>query len=58
MTRLGSDLTTHRESGAEIVPMAIWMSERPWLRRRYVIEAGRPLHIPESLDLEAGKFRE
>ncbi len=43
-----------RKSGAEIVPMAIWMSEQRWPRRRYVIEIGRPLIVPESLDLEAG----
>jgi len=43
-----------RKSGAEIVPMAIWMGERRWPRRRYVIEVGRPLRIPESLELEAG----
>jgi 1-acyl-sn-glycerol-3-phosphate acyltransferase len=43
-----------RRSGAEIVPMAVWMSRR-WLpRRRYVLEIGRPVRIPESLDLEAG----
>ena len=44
----------HRKSGARIVPMAIWMSDRRWPRRRYVIEIGPPLQIPESLDLEAG----
>jgi 1-acyl-sn-glycerol-3-phosphate acyltransferase len=44
----------HRKSGAEIVPMAIWMGERRWPRRRYVIEIGQPLDIPESLDLDAG----
>jgi 1-acyl-sn-glycerol-3-phosphate acyltransferase len=43
-----------RTSGAEIVPMAIWMGKRHWPRRRYVIAIGSPLHIPESLDLEAG----
>jgi 1-acyl-sn-glycerol-3-phosphate acyltransferase len=44
----------HRESGAQIVPVAIWMSERRWPRRRCVMEISRPLQIPESLDLEAG----
>ncbi len=43
----------HRKSGAQIVPMAICMSERLWPRSRYVIEIGDPLQIPESLDLEA-----
>jgi len=44
----------HRKSGAEIVPIAIWMSERRWPRRRYLLEIGRPTRVPESLDLEAG----
>src|SRR6266508_356615 len=44
----------HRKSGAQIVPMAIWMSERRWPRRRYVVEIGDPVEIPQSLDLEAG----
>ena len=44
----------HRKSGAQIVPMAICMSERRWPRRRYVVEIGDPLQIPESLDLESG----
>jgi 1-acyl-sn-glycerol-3-phosphate acyltransferase len=43
-----------RRSGADIVPMAVWMSKRWWPRRRYVIEIGRPVRIPESLGLEAG----
>jgi hypothetical protein len=36
------------------VPIAVWMSERRWPRRRYVIEMGRPVRSPESLDLQAG----
>lgn len=43
-----------RESGVPILPIAIWMSARRWPRRRYVVEIGRPVQIPESLDLEAG----
>src|ERR687896_2579175 len=43
-----------RRSGADIVPMAVWMSAWWWPRRRYVIEIGRPVRIPESLDLETG----
>src|SRR5439155_1123897 len=39
----------HRKSGARIVPMAICMSERRWPRRRYVVEIGDPLQIPDSL---------
>jgi 1-acyl-sn-glycerol-3-phosphate acyltransferase len=43
-----------RKSGAAIVPIAIWMGERRWPRCRYVLEIGRPVRIPESLELEAG----
>jgi 1-acyl-sn-glycerol-3-phosphate acyltransferase len=43
-----------RRSDAAIVPMAVWMSQRWWPRRRYVIEMGRPVQIPESLGLDAG----
>ena len=43
-----------RRSGARIVPMAVWTSERRWPRRRYIIVVGPPVHIPEALDLEAG----
>jgi 1-acyl-sn-glycerol-3-phosphate acyltransferase len=44
----------HRKSGAQIVPIAAWMSERKWPRRRYVAHFGRPIRIPAHLDLEAG----
>lgn len=44
----------HRESGAQIVPMAILMGQQRWPRRRYIIEIGPPLRIPPALDLEAG----
>lgn len=43
-----------RRSAADIVPMAVWMSERWWPRRRYVLEIGRPVWIPASLSLEDG----
>jgi 1-acyl-sn-glycerol-3-phosphate acyltransferase len=71
-----------RESGAPVLPIAVWMSEPgdtkdeegrmkdernrtgssfffrlssfAWLRRRYAVEFGRPVRIPEHLDLEAG----
>jgi 1-acyl-sn-glycerol-3-phosphate acyltransferase len=43
-----------RRSGAGIVPMAVWTSERRWPRRRYVVEMGHPVLVPEPLDLEAG----
>jgi hypothetical protein len=34
--------------------MAVWMGERRWPRRRYILAMGQPVGIPESLDLEAG----
>jgi 1-acyl-sn-glycerol-3-phosphate acyltransferase len=43
-----------RRSGARIVPIAVWMSKRRWPRRRYIIEVGAPVHIPDQLDVEAG----
>lgn len=43
-----------RQSGAAIVPVAIWMSRRWWPRWRYIIEVGVPLCVPAPLDLEAG----
>jgi 1-acyl-sn-glycerol-3-phosphate acyltransferase len=43
-----------RRSGAPIVPMAVWMSRRRWPRRRYIIEVGTPVHIPDELGLGAG----
>jgi 1-acyl-sn-glycerol-3-phosphate acyltransferase len=43
-----------RRSGARIVPIAVWISKRGWPRRRYIIEVGAPVHIPEELDLDAG----
>jgi len=44
----------HRKSGAPIVPIAVWISDRRWPRRRCVIQFGRPVSIPENLDQEAG----
>jgi 1-acyl-sn-glycerol-3-phosphate acyltransferase len=43
-----------RRSGAGIVPMAVWMSGQRWPRRRYILEIGLPVRIPESMDLDAG----
>src|SRR5438034_158203 len=43
-----------RQSGAAIVPMAVWMDKPRWPRRRYILEVGDPVYVPESLDLEAG----
>ena len=44
----------HRRSGAPIVPIAAWLSDRRWPRRRCVIQFGRPVSIPENSDQEAG----
>jgi 1-acyl-sn-glycerol-3-phosphate acyltransferase len=43
-----------RQSGAAIVPMAVWMEEPRWPRRRYILEIGQPVFVPDSLDLDAG----
>ncbi len=44
----------HRKSSAAIVPIATWMSDRRWPRRRCVVQFGPPVNIPEDLDQEAG----
>ena len=44
----------HRRSGAPVVPVAVWLSERKWPRRRYVARFGRPVRIPGHLDQDAG----
>jgi len=44
----------HRASNAQVVPIAVWMSRRAWPRRDYFVRIGRPLRIPEDLDLDAG----
>jgi 1-acyl-sn-glycerol-3-phosphate acyltransferase len=44
----------HRASGAPIVPVAVWMGERRWPRRRYAACFGDPVSIPEGLDLDEG----
>ncbi|HEY8226284.1 MAG TPA: lysophospholipid acyltransferase family protein [Pyrinomonadaceae bacterium] len=44
----------HKKSRAPIVPIAIWMSERWWPRRRCVVEFGEPVRIPEDLDQDTG----
>jgi 1-acyl-sn-glycerol-3-phosphate acyltransferase len=44
----------HRKSGAQIVPIAVWMSEERWPRRRCVVQFGQPVRIPEHMDLDAG----
>jgi 1-acyl-sn-glycerol-3-phosphate acyltransferase len=44
----------HKKSRAPIVPIAIWMSQRRWLRRNCAVEFGEPVNIPEDLDQDAG----
>jgi len=44
----------HRKAGAPVVPVAVWMSVRVWPRRRYVVQFGQPVQIPEHLDEDAG----
>jgi 1-acyl-sn-glycerol-3-phosphate acyltransferase len=44
----------HRRLGAPIVPIAIWLSEQTWPRRRYVVRFASPVRIPARLDQEAG----
>lgn len=44
----------HRVTGAPVVPIAVWMSRRGWPRRWYIVQFGRPVRIPEHLDLNAG----
>jgi 1-acyl-sn-glycerol-3-phosphate acyltransferase len=44
----------HRKSGAAIMPVAVWLSERRWPRRRCVIQFGQPFSVPEDLDQDAG----
>lgn len=44
----------HRRLDAPIVPIANWLSEQSWPRRRYVVRFASPVRIPDSLDQEAG----
>lgn len=44
----------YRRLGAPIVPIATWMSERSWPRRRYVVQFGLPVDVPDNLDQNAG----
>lgn len=39
---------------APIVPIAMWLSERRWPRRRCVVQFGSPVHIPDDLDQDDG----
>jgi 1-acyl-sn-glycerol-3-phosphate acyltransferase len=44
----------HRKSHAAIVPIAVWLGQQRWPRRRYTAHFGQPLRIPEALDQEEG----
>jgi 1-acyl-sn-glycerol-3-phosphate acyltransferase len=43
-----------RRLNAPIIPIAVRISERRWVRRRYVVQFGRPVRIPDDLDQDAG----
>jgi 1-acyl-sn-glycerol-3-phosphate acyltransferase len=43
----------HRKLAAPIIPIAIWISEKRWPRRRFVAQVGEPVRIPQDLDQEA-----
>lgn len=44
----------HRRLGAPILPIAVWLSEQRWPRRRYVVCFTHPVNIPADLDQDAG----
>jgi len=44
----------HKRLGAPIVPIAVWMGKQRWPRHSYVVQFGRPVHIPEGMDQDAG----
>jgi 1-acyl-sn-glycerol-3-phosphate acyltransferase len=41
-----------RKSRASIVPIAVWMSEWRWPRRRYVVRFGEAIQSPEHLEFD------
>jgi 1-acyl-sn-glycerol-3-phosphate acyltransferase len=42
-----------RKSGAPIVPIAVWMGQRRWPRRKYMVRFGQPVQVPKHLDFDA-----
>jgi 1-acyl-sn-glycerol-3-phosphate acyltransferase len=42
-----------RKSRALIVPIAVWMSQRRWPRRKYVVRFGQPVHSPEQMEFDS-----
>jgi 1-acyl-sn-glycerol-3-phosphate acyltransferase len=43
-----------RRLDAPIVPIAVRINELGWTRRRYTVQFGRPVRIPDDLDQGAG----
>jgi 1-acyl-sn-glycerol-3-phosphate acyltransferase len=44
----------YKRLAAPILPIAIWMSERSWPRRRCVVQFGQPVRIPKDLNQDDG----
>jgi 1-acyl-sn-glycerol-3-phosphate acyltransferase len=44
----------HQKSGAPVMPIAVWLSEGRWPRRRCTVQFGQPVTVPEDLDQDAG----
>lgn len=42
-----------RKSGAPIVPIAVWLGDRRWPRRKYVVQFGEPIQTPEYLEIDS-----
>jgi 1-acyl-sn-glycerol-3-phosphate acyltransferase len=42
-----------RRSEAPIIPVAVWMAERGWPRRKYLVQFGEPVQCPEYLDFDS-----
>jgi 1-acyl-sn-glycerol-3-phosphate acyltransferase len=42
-----------RKSGAHIVPIAVWMGQRRWPRRKYWVRFGEPVEAPEHLEFDS-----
>lgn len=42
-----------RKSGAPIVPIAVWINQRRWPRREYVVRFGQPVTCPEDMEFNS-----
>lgn len=49
----GGVIYLQRKSGAPIVPVAVWMSQRRWPRREYVVRFGQPIKSPEHMEFDS-----